>query len=222
MFSKLTQSVKNSRHVRVSGFRNPRIFCLWIPETEKFFFVKSGILGFGIWNIQLKESRIPLTIKMQNPSSTDKYWNPESKTVLDSLTRRQDFTDTVCQTRVKCRTSHQFNLMLMRKVYSDSARVVETGIIISKYGAERFVSDSFCENQLKLVVDEMPKKAFNLTAAGRRYRLGCHALRLINCSQNVSTYVVSFHFKPESEFLGILQITFNIIRQQRWFVIIHN
>ena len=143
MFSKLTQSVKNSRHVKVSGFRNPRIFCLCIPESEKIFFVKSGILGFGIWNIQLKESRIPLTIEMQNPSSTDKYWNPESKTVLDSLTRRQDFTDTVCQARVKCRTSHQFNLMLMRKGYSDSARVVETGIIISKYGAERFVSDSF-------------------------------------------------------------------------------
>jgi len=38
--------------------------------------VKSGILGFGIWNIQLKESRIPLTIEIQNPSSTDKYWNP--------------------------------------------------------------------------------------------------------------------------------------------------
>ena len=86
MFSKLTQSVKNSRHVKVSGFRNPRIFCLCIPESEKIFFVKSGILGFGIWNIQLKESRIPLTIEMQNPSSTDKYWNPESKTVLDSLT----------------------------------------------------------------------------------------------------------------------------------------
>ena len=80
---------------------------------------------------------------MQNPISTDKYWNPESKTVLESLTRRWDFTDTVCLARVKCRTSDQFNLMLMKKVYSDSTRVVETGIIISKYGAERFVSDSF-------------------------------------------------------------------------------
>ena len=29
------------------------------------------------------------------------------------------------------------------KMYSDSPSVVETGIIISKYGAERFVSDSF-------------------------------------------------------------------------------
>ena len=26
--------------------------------------------------IQLKESGIPLTIVIQNPSSTDKYWNP--------------------------------------------------------------------------------------------------------------------------------------------------
>ena len=139
MFSKLTQS----RHVRVSGFRNPRIFLPVDSRIRENFFGKSGILGFGIWNIQLKESRIPLTIEMQNPISTDKYWNPESKTVLESLTRRWDFTDTVCLAQVKCRTSHQFNLMLMKKVYSDSARVVETGIIISKYGAERFVSDSF-------------------------------------------------------------------------------
>ena len=35
----------------------------------------------------------------------------------------------------------------MRKVYSDIARVVETGIIIDKYGAERFVSDSFVKQQ---------------------------------------------------------------------------
>ena len=35
---------------------------------------------------QPKESRIPLTIETQNPSFTDKDWNPpESKTVLDSL-----------------------------------------------------------------------------------------------------------------------------------------
>ena len=47
--------------------------------------------------MQLKESGIPLTIAIQNQSSTDKdwnpvsgnlestAWNPESKTVLDSL-----------------------------------------------------------------------------------------------------------------------------------------
>ena len=44
------------------------------------------------------------------------------------------------------------------KMYSDSASVVATGIIISKYEAKCFVSDSF----LKLVVVQMPKKAFNL------------------------------------------------------------
>ena len=41
--------------------------------------------GLGLWNpeswvlesgIQLKESGIPLTIGIQNPSATDKYWNP--------------------------------------------------------------------------------------------------------------------------------------------------
>ena len=41
--------------------------------------------------IQLKESGIPMTIEIQNPSSTDKdleysTWNPESKTVLDIIT----------------------------------------------------------------------------------------------------------------------------------------
>ena len=52
-----------------------------IPESEKLLLLESGILGFGI----------------QNPSSTDRLesniwnpefaaWNPESKTVLDSLT----------------------------------------------------------------------------------------------------------------------------------------
>ena len=53
------------------------------------------LVEFGI---QLKESRIPPTIAIQNPSSTDQdclesnawnpeyaAWNPESKTALDSL-----------------------------------------------------------------------------------------------------------------------------------------
>ena len=40
--------------------------------------------------IQLKESGIPMTIEIQNPSSTDKdleysTWNPESQTVLDII-----------------------------------------------------------------------------------------------------------------------------------------
>ena len=44
-----------------SEFRNPRKFCLWNP--------KSWVLESGI---QLEESRIPLTIGIHNPSSTDK------------------------------------------------------------------------------------------------------------------------------------------------------
>ena len=42
--------------------------------------IESGILNPESWvldsGIQLKDSRIPLTIGIQNPSSTDKYWNP--------------------------------------------------------------------------------------------------------------------------------------------------
>ena len=40
--------------------------------------MESTILGFAESRIHLKESGIPLTIGIQNPSSTDKYWNPES------------------------------------------------------------------------------------------------------------------------------------------------
>ena len=61
--------------------RNTGKFCLWNPESHA---LESGI--------QLGESGIPLTIAIQNPSSTDKEWdpestarNPQSKTVLDSL-----------------------------------------------------------------------------------------------------------------------------------------
>ena len=76
----------SSPHVRESGFCNSGNFCLWNLE--------SWVLEFGI---HLKESGIPLTIGIQNPSSTDKEsgiqylesgtaGNPESKTGLDSLT----------------------------------------------------------------------------------------------------------------------------------------
>ena len=34
-------------HLRKSGFRNPRKFCLWNPESRKLLFVEWGILGFG-------------------------------------------------------------------------------------------------------------------------------------------------------------------------------
>ena len=71
-----------STHVRESGK-----FLPWIPEP--------GVLESGV---QLEESATLITIGIQNTSSTDKYWNPntwnpestvwnpESKTVLDSLT----------------------------------------------------------------------------------------------------------------------------------------
>ena len=51
--------------VKLSGFQNPRKFCL-----------KPEIRGFGIRNgIQLKKNGISLTIRFRNPSSTDKKFN---------------------------------------------------------------------------------------------------------------------------------------------------
>ena len=86
-YSSSAESFKNSRHVRVSGFRSPWNFCLWNPEYDKFFFMKSGILVFGIWNT---DQGIPFPIKDWNPESKFHWqrvesstWNPESKTVLD-------------------------------------------------------------------------------------------------------------------------------------------
>ena len=48
-----------------------------IPQSGKFWLVESGILGFEIRNTAQG---------VKNPSSTDKYRNPESQPVLDSLT----------------------------------------------------------------------------------------------------------------------------------------
>ena len=74
----------------------PSFFRLWNPESGKNLNVESGILGWES-GIPLKESGIARMIKIQNPSFTAKYWNPstknpeytawnpESKTVLDSL-----------------------------------------------------------------------------------------------------------------------------------------
>ena len=75
---------------------------IWIPESGKFFgkllLVESAILGFGIRNTA-QGIRNPLTIRIQNSSSTDKKsecstrnqestaLNPGSKTVLDFLTQ---------------------------------------------------------------------------------------------------------------------------------------
>ena len=58
----------------VSPHLHPGNFCVWNPEFAKFFLWngESWSLESGI---QLKESGIPLTIGIQNPSSTDKDWN---------------------------------------------------------------------------------------------------------------------------------------------------
>ena len=42
-------------------------FCLWNPESVEVLLVNSGILGFGIPNAAQG---------IQNPSFTDKDWNP--------------------------------------------------------------------------------------------------------------------------------------------------
>ena len=54
-----------STHVRESGFRNPRNFCSYNPESWALESI-----------IQLKESGIPIKVAIQNQRSTDKYWNP--------------------------------------------------------------------------------------------------------------------------------------------------
>ena len=43
-----------------------------IPESGKCMLVESGILGFGT---RVTAQGIPLTIGIQNPSSTEKDWN---------------------------------------------------------------------------------------------------------------------------------------------------
>ena len=60
----------SSPHVRESGFWNPEKFGLWNrPKSEKNLLVESGMQ-------LIKKSGIPLAIGIQNPSSTDKEWNP--------------------------------------------------------------------------------------------------------------------------------------------------
>ena len=53
-----------SLHVREPRFQNQGNFCLWNPE---YWALESGT--------HLKDSGIPLTIGIQNPSSSDKEWN---------------------------------------------------------------------------------------------------------------------------------------------------
>ena len=59
----------------VSGFQNPGNFLFWNLE--------SGILGFGIVNTAQRIWN-PTKIGIQNTGSTDRDWNQESKSDLDS------------------------------------------------------------------------------------------------------------------------------------------
>ena len=66
-----------------------------IPESGKFLFVESGIReNQESWvlesGIELRESGIPVTIGIQNPSSTDKYWNPVQSGIHGVESRIQD------------------------------------------------------------------------------------------------------------------------------------
>ena len=67
----------------MEGFSGKNCKGIRIPETVKFLLVESRTLDFGIrniWNPEYSsrnpESGIILTIGIQNPSSTDKDWNP--------------------------------------------------------------------------------------------------------------------------------------------------
>ena len=48
-----------------------------IPKFGKFLLMESGILGFGIRNTA--QGIRNQTMRIQNPTSTDKYWNPVSE-----------------------------------------------------------------------------------------------------------------------------------------------
>ena len=51
--------------------RNAGNFCWWNPEASKFLLWKPES-----WALELKESRISLTIEFQNPISTNRDWHP--------------------------------------------------------------------------------------------------------------------------------------------------
>ena len=78
--------LQDKLHFFVARFSVPsgiwKIFACGIRNPEKN--LESGILGFGILNLS-KKIRNPTNEIRTNPESTT--WKPESKTVLDSLTR---------------------------------------------------------------------------------------------------------------------------------------
>ena len=102
-------------HVKKSEFRSPGNFCLRNPESR---IQKCFLVNLESWlsvesGIQIKESGIPLTIGIRNPSSTDKNpestpwsqesvaWNRQSKTVLDSLIWQSDLILSVVYSRLQ-------------------------------------------------------------------------------------------------------------------------
>ena len=70
-----TNKQTNKRDIVMEWFSNKNSKGIRIAESGKFLLVESGILVLES-GIQLKESRIILTTGIQNPSSTDKDWNP--------------------------------------------------------------------------------------------------------------------------------------------------
>ena len=82
-----------------------------IPECGKFLFVENGILGFGILNTAqgtqnpTKDWDPESKFHRQKLDLDSMVWNPESKTVLDSLTQGDNMRmNTACST-------HQISLI---------------------------------------------------------------------------------------------------------------
>ena len=72
-------------HVREYGVRISGNFCCGIPISCKLLLGNPESLALES-GIQLKESTIPLSIGIRNPSATVPGVESRSKTILDSLT----------------------------------------------------------------------------------------------------------------------------------------
>ena len=87
---------------------------IWIPESEKFLLVESGTWAFES-GIQLKESGIPMTIGIRNPSSSkDKesgIHGVESR-IQDSLGFPYEETHRACTVSI-AESSIQFLIILL-------------------------------------------------------------------------------------------------------------
>ena len=134
-----------SLRVWKSRFPSPRNHCLRNPESGKLFLEvpKSEALESGI---RLEGSRIPLTIGIWNPNSTDKVrnpestanpesgirnrqrirnswnpestaWNPESNTVLDFLTWGEKWCVIYRIGSVKCDPPRRITLLARPTFY---------------------------------------------------------------------------------------------------------